>query len=165
MVTHSDKKPFKCKICGMAFRTKGSLVRHNRRHTDERPYKCRMCGMSFRESGALTRHLKAITPCTEKVKFQQMKLISTTGRDESVNKPETEEVNTQIEELVSTAVPESPETTAMISVLMNSEGSIEEVQVHNVSQALDSEVAQKLQVNYQQHTQVPWVRNGQHFHL
>ncbi|XP_072917153.1 transcription factor E4F1 isoform X1 [Hemitrygon akajei] len=153
MVTHSDKKPFKCKICGMAFRTKGSLVRHNRRHTDERPYKCRMCGMSFRESGALTRHLKAITPCTEKVKFQQMKLISTTNQDGSVNKLETQEErmccpstgNKQIEELVSAAAPESPETTAVISVLTNSEGSIEEVQVHNVSQALDSEAAQKPQ--------------------
>ncbi|XP_078274010.1 transcription factor E4F1 isoform X4 [Rhinoraja longicauda] len=157
MVTHSDKKPFKCKICGMAFRTKGSLVRHNRRHTDERPYKCRMCGVSFRESGALTRHLKAITPCTEKVKFQQMKLISTTSQDESVNKPETEEANLcyltvnkqiedkPIEELVSTAVPESPETTAVISVLTNSEESIEEVQVHNVSQALDSEATKRLQ--------------------
>ncbi|XP_067912081.1 transcription factor E4F1 [Heterodontus francisci] len=147
MVTHSDKKAFKCKICGMAFRTKGSLVRHNRRHTDERPYKCRMCGMSFRESGALTRHMKAITPCTEKVKFQQMKLISTPYQEESepVNKPEIQEVNKQIEELVSTAASNSPETTAVISVLTNSEGSIEEVQLHNVSQALDAEVEQKPQ--------------------
>uniref|UniRef100_UPI00398E951C transcription factor E4F1 isoform X2 n=1 Tax=Pristiophorus japonicus TaxID=55135 RepID=UPI00398E951C len=139
MVTHSDKKAFKCKICGMAFRTKGSLVRHNRRHTDERPYKCRMCGMSFRESGALTRHLKAITPCIEKVKFQQMKLVSSSDQEEPepVDKPETQEVNKPIEELVSTATPGSPETTAVISVLTNSEGSIEEVQVHSVSQALE----------------------------
>ncbi|XP_078414622.1 transcription factor E4F1 isoform X2 [Cetorhinus maximus] len=142
MVTHSDKKAFKCKICGMAFRTKGSLVRHNRRHTDERPYKCRMCGMSFRESGALTRHMKAITPCTEKVKFQQMKLVSTPYQEEPepVNKPEIQEVNKQIEEL---ATPNSPETTAMINVLTNSEGNIEEVQVHNVSHDLDPEVEQK----------------------
>ncbi|XP_078062934.1 transcription factor E4F1 isoform X2 [Mustelus asterias] len=127
MVTHSDKKAFKCKICGMAFRTKGSLVRHNRRHTDERPYKCRMCGMSFRESGALTRHMKAITPCTEKVKFQQMKLVSTPHQEEPepVNKPEIQEVSKQIEEL---ATPNSPETTAVINVLTNSEGNIEEVQ-------------------------------------
>ncbi|XP_020390602.2 transcription factor E4F1 isoform X3 [Rhincodon typus] len=145
MVTHSDKKAFKCKICGMAFRTKGSLVRHNRRHTDERPYKCRMCGMSFRESGALTRHMKAITPCTEKVKFQQMKLVSTPYQEEPepVNKTETQEVNKQIEELVSTAASNSPETTAVISVLANSEGNFEELQVHNVSQTLDPEVEQK----------------------
>ncbi|XP_067859090.1 transcription factor E4F1 isoform X2 [Heptranchias perlo] len=147
MVTHSDKKAFKCKICGMAFRTKGSLVRHNRRHTDERPYKCRMCGMSFRESGALTRHLKAITPCTEKVKFQQMKLVLPSNQEEPepANKPETQEVNKEIEELVSTATPDSPETTAVISVLTNSEGSIEEVQVHNMPQALDPEAEQKPQ--------------------
>ncbi|XP_048408191.1 transcription factor E4F1 isoform X1 [Stegostoma tigrinum] len=145
MVTHSDKKAFKCKICGMAFRTKGSLVRHNRRHTDERPYKCRMCGMSFRESGALTRHMKAITPCTEKAKFQQMKLVSAPYQEEPepVNKTETQEVNKQIEELVSTAASNSPETTAVISVLANSEGNFEELQVHNVSQTLDPEVEQK----------------------
>ncbi|XP_072337200.1 transcription factor E4F1 isoform X1 [Scyliorhinus torazame] len=142
MVTHSDKKAFKCKICGMAFRTKGSLVRHNRRHTDERPYKCRLCAMSFRESGALTRHMKAITPCTEKVKFQQMKLVSTPYQEEPepVNKPQIQEVNKQIEEL---ATPNSPDTTAVINVLTNSEGNIEEVQVHNLSHGLDPEVEQK----------------------
>ncbi|KAM6957040.1 transcription factor E4F1 [Aplochiton taeniatus] len=75
MSTHSEQKNFSCELCGMAFRTKGSLIRHNRRHTDERPYRCSLCGLSFRESGALTRHLKSITPCTEKIRFQQCKEI------------------------------------------------------------------------------------------
>nr|XP_054606519.1 transcription factor E4F1 isoform X2 [Nothobranchius furzeri] len=69
--THSDQKNFSCELCGTSFRTKGSLIRHNRRHTDERPYRCNLCGQSFRESGALTRHLKALTPCTEKIRFFQ----------------------------------------------------------------------------------------------
>lgn len=42
---------------------------------DERPYRCSLCGQSFRESGALTRHLKALTPCTEKIRFVQYKEI------------------------------------------------------------------------------------------
>lgn len=33
MFTHTDQKDFKCEICGTAFRTKGSLIRHKRRHT------------------------------------------------------------------------------------------------------------------------------------
>ncbi|KAF7655590.1 hypothetical protein LDENG_00053910 [Lucifuga dentata] len=73
--THSDQKNFSCQLCGTSFRTKGSLIRHNRRHTDERPYRCTLCGQSFRESGALTRHLKALTPCTEKIRFVQYKEI------------------------------------------------------------------------------------------
>lgn len=33
MKTHSDQKNFSCDLCGTSFRTKGSLIRHNRRHT------------------------------------------------------------------------------------------------------------------------------------
>ncbi|XP_075880206.1 transcription factor E4F1 [Nelusetta ayraudi] len=84
--THSDLKGFACDLCGTSFRTKGSLIRHNRRHTDERPYRCSLCGQSFRESGALTRHLKALTPCTEKIRFVQYKeiLVSKDGVQKGV---------------------------------------------------------------------------------
>ncbi|XP_068434924.1 transcription factor E4F1 isoform X2 [Clinocottus analis] len=86
MKTHSDQKNFACDLCGTSFRTKGSLIRHNRRHTDERPYRCTLCGQSFRESGALTRHLKALTPCTEKIRFVQYKeiLVSKDGVQKGV---------------------------------------------------------------------------------
>ncbi|XP_008286126.1 transcription factor E4F1 [Stegastes partitus] len=86
MKTHSDQKNFSCDLCGTSFRTKGSLIRHNRRHTDERPYRCTLCGQSFRESGALTRHLKALTPCTEKIRFVQYKeiLVSKDGVQKGV---------------------------------------------------------------------------------
>ncbi|XP_054463622.1 transcription factor E4F1 [Anoplopoma fimbria] len=87
MKTHSDQKNFSCDLCGTMFRTKGSLIRHNRRHTDERPYRCTLCGQSFRESGALTRHLKALTPCTEKIRFVQYKeiLVSKDGIQKGVD--------------------------------------------------------------------------------
>ncbi|KAM7386817.1 hypothetical protein PAMA_009445 [Pampus argenteus] len=86
MKTHSDQKNFSCDLCETSFRTKGSLIRHNRRHTDERPYRCTLCGQSFRESGALTRHLKALTPCTEKIRFVQYKeiLVSKDGIQKGV---------------------------------------------------------------------------------
>lgn len=86
MKTHSDQKNFTCDLCETSFRTKGSLIRHNRRHTDERPYRCTLCGQSFRESGALTRHLKALTPCTEKIRFVQYKeiLVSKDGVQKGV---------------------------------------------------------------------------------
>lgn len=66
---HGDAKPFVCMYagCNYAFKTKGSLVRHERRHTDERPFECEKCHRRFRESGALTRHLKSQTPCTQKL--------------------------------------------------------------------------------------------------
>ncbi|XP_058509907.1 transcription factor E4F1 isoform X2 [Solea solea] len=85
--THSDQKNFSCDLCETSFRTKGSLIRHNRRHTDERPYRCTLCGQSFRESGALTRHLKALTPCTEKIRFVQYKeiLVSKDGIQKGVD--------------------------------------------------------------------------------
>ncbi|XP_069065820.1 transcription factor E4F1 isoform X2 [Pleurodeles waltl] len=35
LITHSSKKNFECTSCGEAFRTKGSLIRHNRRHTGD----------------------------------------------------------------------------------------------------------------------------------
>ncbi|XP_031586441.1 transcription factor E4F1 [Oreochromis aureus] len=87
MKTHSDQKNFSCDLCGTSFRTKGSLIRHNRRHTDERPYRCTLCGQAFRESGALTRHLKALTPCTEKIRFVQYKeiLVSKDGVQKGID--------------------------------------------------------------------------------
>ncbi|XP_019504195.1 PREDICTED: transcription factor E4F1 isoform X3 [Hipposideros armiger] len=35
MVTHSSRKDHECKLCGVSFRTKGSLIRHHRRHTEK----------------------------------------------------------------------------------------------------------------------------------
>lgn len=102
MKTHSDQKNFSCDLCGTSFRTKGSLIRHNRRHTDERPYRCTLCGQSFRESGALTRHLKALTPCTEKIRFVQYKeiLVSKDGVQKGVEADQAAVADQQQEEVV-----------------------------------------------------------------
>uniref|UniRef100_H3DKW9 E4F transcription factor 1 n=1 Tax=Tetraodon nigroviridis TaxID=99883 RepID=H3DKW9_TETNG len=111
--THSDQKNFSCDLCGISFHTKGSLVRHNRRHTDERPYRCTLCGQSFRESGALTRHLKAITPCTEKIRFAHYKeiLVSKDGIQKVTEQQEVVVVEQESEEQVVEA------QTAVVSVV------------------------------------------------
>ncbi|KAG8007000.1 Transcription factor E4F1 [Nibea albiflora] len=122
MKTHSDQKNFSCDLCGTSFRTKGSLIRHNRRHTDERPYRCTLCGQSFRESGALTRHLKALTPCTEKIRFVQYKeiLVSKDGVQKGVE-DEHAAVAGQQEVVVVEQQPEEQELveaqTAVVSVV------------------------------------------------
>ncbi|XP_029014924.1 transcription factor E4F1 [Betta splendens] len=132
--THSDQKNFSCDLCGTAFRTKGSLIRHNRRHTDERPYRCTLCGQSFRESGALTRHLKALTPCTEKIRFVQYKeiLVSKDGIQKGVE-ADSSAVADQQEVVVVEQQPEDQEMVeAQTSVVSVVEGGSEEVlhQVH-----------------------------------
>ncbi|AWP18869.1 putative transcription factor E4F1 [Scophthalmus maximus] len=122
MKTHSDQKNFSCDLCGTSFRTKGSLIRHNRRHTDERPYRCTLCGQSFRESGALTRHLKALTPCTEKIRFVQYKeiLVSKDGIQKGVEADHTAVTGEQ-EVVVVEQQPEEQEIveaqTAVVSVV------------------------------------------------
>ncbi|XP_029364417.1 transcription factor E4F1 [Echeneis naucrates] len=148
MKTHSDQKNFSCDLCGTSFRTKGSLIRHNRRHTDERPYRCTLCGQSFRESGALTRHLKALTPCTEKIRFVQYKeiLVSKDGVQKGVEadhpamadqqevvvmeqQPEEEEVVEAQTAVVSVVEAGSQEILHQVHFTMEVDGTTQEQQV------------------------------------
>lgn len=67
-IVHSQTRPFQCPYenCSFSFKTKGSLVRHERRHTGQRPFICSKCGRSFRESGSLARHNKIGGLCKDK---------------------------------------------------------------------------------------------------
>ncbi|CAL4108322.1 unnamed protein product [Meganyctiphanes norvegica] len=71
-IVHSDTRPFQCPYenCNFNFKTKGSLVRHERRHTGQRPFVCSKCGRSFRESGSLARHNRHGGLCKEKTDSQ-----------------------------------------------------------------------------------------------
>ncbi|XP_061087832.1 transcription factor E4F1 isoform X1 [Conger conger] len=142
LTTHSEKKNFPCKLCGNSFRTKGSLIRHNRRHTDERPYRCNLCGLSFRESGALTRHMKSITPCTEKIRFNQCKeiLVSKDGVQKGFKQGSSSVVTSEEEQL------------HVVSVMDNSEEVVHEV---HVQMEVDStEQAQQEQEREQEHAEL-----------
>ncbi|XP_076063981.1 uncharacterized protein LOC143038542 isoform X2 [Oratosquilla oratoria] len=78
-IVHCEDKPFRCHLqgCTHAFKTKGSLKRHQRRHTDERPFECMDCGRCFRESGSLLRHQQSRTSCVLK-KDSQLPLYGRT---------------------------------------------------------------------------------------
>ena len=51
-----EERPFKCRICGKAFKQQAHRDAHIRTHTNDRPYACQHCGQLFKQSGHLNRH-------------------------------------------------------------------------------------------------------------
>ncbi|CAH0390998.1 unnamed protein product [Bemisia tabaci] len=56
MVTHSDDKPFPCEICSARFKLGSRLQAHLKVHSDERPFSCTFCPSKFKSKIALTYH-------------------------------------------------------------------------------------------------------------
>ncbi|KAK2896043.1 hypothetical protein Q8A73_015531 [Channa argus] len=61
MRIHADKKPHSCEMCGTKFYCRGVLKVHMRTHTGERPYPCDTCGKRFAQRSSLNAHLKIHT--------------------------------------------------------------------------------------------------------
>ncbi|XP_018007139.1 PR domain zinc finger protein 10, partial [Hyalella azteca] len=89
MLTHSDRRDFKCPSCGNAFKRKDKLKDHQKRmhskptdavlrdeqHTEKveappmippstfnRPYHCKLCQLGFKRRGMLVNHLLKCHP-------------------------------------------------------------------------------------------------------
>ena len=56
-----ESKPFKCNMCGKAFKMKGGLIQHERTHSSDRPYVCPDCGKLFRQPIHLEQHIRIHT--------------------------------------------------------------------------------------------------------
>ncbi|XP_057668943.1 zinc finger protein OZF-like [Diorhabda carinulata] len=58
LISHSNKKPFSCDICGKKFSRKENLSRHKYVHTEVKPHMCHICGKGFIQAPSLTDHLR-----------------------------------------------------------------------------------------------------------
>eukprot|EP00088_Acartia_fossae_P005328 TRINITY_DN12344_c0_g1_i12.p1 TRINITY_DN12344_c0_g1~~TRINITY_DN12344_c0_g1_i12.p1 ORF type:complete len:586 (-),score=125.28 TRINITY_DN12344_c0_g1_i12:252-2009(-) len=59
MLTHTEneKKLYSCEVCNKAYSFKASLADHMKVHREESPFKCDVCGLAFKQRNALKRHM------------------------------------------------------------------------------------------------------------
>ena len=54
--SHSNARPFECKMCEKSYKQSMGLVGHMRLHTGERPFKCPTCSFDCTDPAVLKRH-------------------------------------------------------------------------------------------------------------
>lgn len=54
--THTDDRPFVCRVCETAFSRNHDLKRHSKIHEGDKPHKCLGCNKTFSRLDALKRH-------------------------------------------------------------------------------------------------------------
>lgn len=57
MNSHTGKTPYKCEVCGKAFREMVHLRQHKWTHSKEK-FSCPICGNKFNRKGNMNEHVK-----------------------------------------------------------------------------------------------------------
>ncbi|CAI5647360.1 zinc finger protein 335 [Oreochromis niloticus] len=60
MGQHSYLRPHKCPNCSFASKNKKDLRRHMMTHTNEKPFSCKLCGQRFNRNGHLKFHMERL---------------------------------------------------------------------------------------------------------
>ena len=69
--THSNEKPFQCRLCGKAFSRKSSCIQHIRGHDDNLKLRCSVCSALFTQSGAFLKHTAKYHNGARKISLRQ----------------------------------------------------------------------------------------------
>ena len=59
--THTEDKPFDCKICGRRFSQNSNLKTHMSTHTGDKPFHCEILGSKFSWNYSLKSHMSTHT--------------------------------------------------------------------------------------------------------
>ncbi|KAK1342286.1 hypothetical protein QTO34_015042 [Cnephaeus nilssonii] len=58
MITHSEKRPYRCEICNKSFKRLDQVGAHKVIHSEDKPYKCKRCGKGFAHRNVYKNHKK-----------------------------------------------------------------------------------------------------------
>lgn len=56
--SHTNLRPYICKLCNTSFKRSSHLRRHERMHSQQKPFECILCQTKFEDNGGLKAHLK-----------------------------------------------------------------------------------------------------------
>lgn len=75
MRQHTDERPYKCKLCPMAFRQKATLEKHTYAHSGTRPFNCIFsgCDKGYYSRDYLRQHLFKVHQYTGDVRVEKKK--------------------------------------------------------------------------------------------
>lgn len=63
LLVHSEERPEKCEICGLAFKDRSNCLAHTKLvHSDARPFTCELCGKGFKTPKHLRQHAHIHNP-------------------------------------------------------------------------------------------------------
>ncbi|KAJ8677383.1 hypothetical protein QAD02_013170 [Eretmocerus hayati] len=89
MLHHSEKRSFKCEICGLKRKTQYNLMQHmENKHSIQRTFKCDSCNWTFKRRSDLTRHQlthSSLKPYSCEVCHMKFKYLNNKNRHQKNN--------------------------------------------------------------------------------